>query len=152
MSPKLVAEHTIAADKNGMGAAFELLAGQRIRIFGKQTVDFVAFNLHNLSERFDQARSRTNQLKIFLSVGDVLFSKDNNAMLTIMADRLPSQGPASPVRINSASSGSRGRAATSASPASWPPGPGPGSDGAVAGSLGAGAASKSPKGYPEPLV
>lgn len=89
MTPKPVEEHTIAADKNGLAGAFELLAGQRIRISGKQTVDFVAFSLRNLSERFDQARSKTNQLKIFLSVGDVLFSKDNNAMLTIVTDDWP---------------------------------------------------------------
>jgi uncharacterized protein YcgI (DUF1989 family) len=49
-------------------------------------VDFVAFSLNDLNERFDHARSRTNQLKIFLTEGDVLFSNDNNAMLTIVKD------------------------------------------------------------------
>jgi uncharacterized protein YcgI (DUF1989 family) len=57
-----------------------------LRISGKQTVDFVAFSLNDLNEQFDHARSRTNQLKIFLTEGDVLFSNDNNAMLTIVKD------------------------------------------------------------------
>jgi hypothetical protein len=49
--------------------------GQRLRIAGKSIVDFVAFNLHDLQERFDQARTKTNQVKIFISTGDVLYSK-----------------------------------------------------------------------------
>ncbi|HEY1233523.1 MAG TPA: urea carboxylase-associated family protein [Candidatus Binatia bacterium] len=68
------------------GAAFEINKGQRLRIAGKTIVDFVAFNLHDLSERFDQARTKTNQVKIFISIGDVLYSKRNNPMLTIVAD------------------------------------------------------------------
>ena len=60
--------------------------GQRLRITGKSIVDFVAFNLHDLQERFDQARTKTNQVKIFISIGDVLYSKRNNPMLTIVED------------------------------------------------------------------
>src|SRR5918994_7607541 len=68
------------------GAAFELKKGQRLRIAGKSIVDFVAFNLHDLTERFDQARTKTNQVKIFISTGDSLYSKRNNPMLTIIED------------------------------------------------------------------
>jgi uncharacterized protein YcgI (DUF1989 family) len=68
------------------GAAFEVRKGQRLRIAGKSIVDFVAFNLHDLEERFDQARTKTNQVKIFISTGDVLYSKRNNPMLTIVED------------------------------------------------------------------
>jgi uncharacterized protein YcgI (DUF1989 family) len=68
------------------GAAFEVRTGQRLRIAGKSVVDFVAFNLHDLNERFDQARTKTNQVKIFISTGDVLYSKRNNPMLTIVED------------------------------------------------------------------
>ena len=68
------------------GAAFELKKGQRLRIAGKSIVDFVAFNLQDLTERFDQARTKTNQVKIFISTSDVLFSKRNNPMLTIVED------------------------------------------------------------------
>ena len=68
------------------GAAFELKKGQRLRIAGKSIVDFVAFNLNDLTERFDQARTKTNQAKIFISAGDTLYSKRNNPMLTIVED------------------------------------------------------------------
>ena len=68
------------------GAAFELKKGQRLRVAGRSIVDFVAFNLHDLTERFDQARTKTNQVKIFISTGDVLYSKRNNPMLTIVED------------------------------------------------------------------
>ena len=66
--------------------AWEVKKGQYVRIIGRHTVDFVVFNLNNLQERFDQARTKTNQLKIFLSTGDTLYSKDNNPMLTIVED------------------------------------------------------------------
>jgi uncharacterized protein YcgI (DUF1989 family) len=68
------------------GAAFQLIKGQRLRIAGRSIVDFVAFNLHDLTERFDQARTKTNQAKIFVSTGDILYSKRNNPMLTILED------------------------------------------------------------------
>lgn len=68
------------------GAAFEVRKAQKLRIAGKSIVDFVAFNQHDLNERFDQARTKTNQVKIFISTGDVLFSKRNNPMLTIVED------------------------------------------------------------------
>jgi len=68
------------------GAAFEVRKGQRLRIAGRSIVDFVAFNLHDLTERFDQARTKTNQVKIFISTGDILYSKRNNPLLTIVDD------------------------------------------------------------------
>jgi uncharacterized protein YcgI (DUF1989 family) len=68
------------------GRAYTVRKGQRVRIAGRSIVDFVAFNLHDLNERFDQARTKTNQAKIFISTGDVLFSKRNNPMLTILED------------------------------------------------------------------
>ena len=68
------------------GRAYFVKKGQRLRIAGKSIVDFVAFNFDDLTERFDQARTKTNQVKIFISTGDVLFSKRNNPMLTIVED------------------------------------------------------------------
>ena len=68
------------------GRAYIVKKGQRLRIAGKSIVDFVAFNLDDLTERFDQARTKTNQVKIFISAGDTLFSKRNNPMLTIVED------------------------------------------------------------------
>src|SRR4026209_2702737 len=68
------------------GAAFEVKKGQRLRIAGKSIVDFVAFNLDDLTERFDQARTKTNQVKIFISTGDVLYSKRNTRRVRIVED------------------------------------------------------------------
>lgn len=68
------------------GRAFVLRKGQTIRVAGRSVVDFVAFNLHDVTERFDQARTKTNQAKIFISTGDQLISKLNQPMLTIIED------------------------------------------------------------------
>src|ERR671918_19441 len=68
------------------GRAYVVRKGQQLQISGQSIVDFVAFNLDDLNERFDQARTKTNQVKIFITTGDVLFSKRNNPMLTIVED------------------------------------------------------------------
>jgi len=44
------------------GAVFGVKNGQRLRIAGKSIVDFVAFNLHDLPERFDQARTNSRYM------------------------------------------------------------------------------------------
>ena len=76
---------SVVVPKNS-GKAFVVKKGQKLRIAGRTVVDFVAFNLHNLRERFDQARTKTNQVKIFISTGDQLLSKENNPLLTIVED------------------------------------------------------------------
>ncbi len=77
-------QDVIIAKNTGM--AFTINKGQHIRVTGESTADFVAFNLDNLKERFDQARTKTEQLKIFLSTGDRLISKFSDDMLTIVED------------------------------------------------------------------
>lgn len=76
---------SVTVPKNS-GYAVTVMQGQCVRVAGRSVVDFVAFNLHDLTERFDQARTKTNQAKLFISTGDQLLSKDNNALLTIVAD------------------------------------------------------------------
>ena len=68
------------------GRALIVKKGHRIRVAGRSVVDFVAFNFDDLTERFDQARTKTNQVKIFIGKGDQLISKLNNPMLTIVED------------------------------------------------------------------
>ena len=68
------------------GKSFVVKQGQHIRVYSESIVDLVAFNLYNLSERFDQARTKANQRKIFISTGDVLYSKSNNVMMAIGED------------------------------------------------------------------
>ena len=68
------------------GFAFDMEAGQSVRITSQTIIDFVCFNRDNLRERFDQARTKANQRKIFISTGDALISKLNNTMMTIVED------------------------------------------------------------------
>jgi len=72
-------------EKNS-GRAFIVTKGQVIRVIGESTADFVVFNLNDVGERFDQARTKVNQGKIYVSKGDVLISKFNNVMMTIGED------------------------------------------------------------------
>lgn len=68
------------------GAAVELEAGDVLHVHGHTIVDLVAFDRHDLTHRFDQARTKANQGTIFVSTGDVLVSKRNVDMLRIEID------------------------------------------------------------------
>lgn len=68
------------------GQAFELKKGQAIRVIGTTIADFVAFNRDDLTDRFDQARTKVYNRKIFISTGDVLMTKSNRHLLTIIKD------------------------------------------------------------------
>lgn len=68
------------------GKAFPVKKGQIIRVIGQSTADFVVFNLRNVKERFDQARTKVDQGKIYVTTGDLLISKFNNVMMTIVKD------------------------------------------------------------------
>jgi len=83
MTRKILEEVTVPTNT---GKAFIVRKGQNIRITGTSTVDFVAFNLNNLRDRFDQARTKVMQQKIFISTGDQLLTKDNTPLLTIVED------------------------------------------------------------------
>ena len=69
-----------------MGRSFVVRRGQQLRIHAESIVDVVVFNHANLRERFDQARTKANQAKLFLTTGDVLYSKFNHVMMTIVED------------------------------------------------------------------
>src|SRR3954447_11469441 len=68
------------------GFTFDLKKGQSVRITSQTIIDFVCSNRENLRERFDQARTKANQRKVFLTAGDSLVSKLNNTMMTIVED------------------------------------------------------------------
>lgn len=68
------------------GAAFEVLQGQYLRVRARSIVDLVVFDLHNVRERFDQSRTKTNQNTIYITTGHVLYSKSNREMMTIVED------------------------------------------------------------------
>lgn len=75
-----------AVIQSNSGRAFVVKKGQVLRIAGQSTADFVVFNLRNVRERFDQARTKVDQGKLYVSTGDVLISKFNNVMMTIVKD------------------------------------------------------------------
>jgi len=81
----MTALHDVTVRVNS-GTAWEMKKGQRVRITFQSIVDFVVFNRDNLTERFDQARTKANQGKIYLSTGDRLISKSNVTMMTIVED------------------------------------------------------------------
>ena len=71
------------------GGAWVVRKEQHIRVIdveGGPIGDFVCFNANDLTERFSQARTRTNHGKFLLSEGDHLYSRENNPMLTIVED------------------------------------------------------------------
>ena len=68
------------------GACFEVRQGQTITVIGQTIVDLVAFDLHDITHRFDQGRTKANLGKIYVTTGDVLISKLNKDMLRIVED------------------------------------------------------------------
>jgi uncharacterized protein YcgI (DUF1989 family) len=83
MAEKVLWERQLARNT---GCTFDLKKGQAVRITSQTIIDFVCFNRDNLRERFDQARTKANQRKVFLTTGDVLVSKLNNTLMTIVED------------------------------------------------------------------
>lgn len=81
----IVAQSEYVIPKNS-GKTFVVKKGRIIRVTGESTADFVVFNLRNVKERFDQARTKVDQGKIYVTTGDVLISKYNNVMMTIVKD------------------------------------------------------------------
>ena len=68
------------------GAAFEVDDGQVIRVSGATIADVVAVNRKDLTQQFDQARTKVYNQTIFVTTGDRLMSKSNEPMMTIVAD------------------------------------------------------------------
>ena len=66
------------------GWAGELKNGQVIRIVATTTVDLVCMRLDNLKERFDQARTKVYNMKLFITTGDKLMGRNNQHMMTIV--------------------------------------------------------------------
>jgi len=86
---KIIRDDHVPAN-SGWGA--EMKQGQVLRLTAMTIIDFVCFNSHNLKERFDQARTKVYNMKIWISTGDKLFSKLNNPMMTILEDQFAGKG------------------------------------------------------------
>lgn len=73
------------------GTAFELKAGQRLKIIdprGEQVSDLLAFNRHDIGEVISSGRTLDYASRIYLTTGDALYSNRSNVMLRIEEDRV----------------------------------------------------------------
>lgn len=73
------------------GVAFELKAGQRLKIIdprGEQVSDLLAFNRHDIAEVISSGRTLDYASRIYLTTGDALYSNRSNVMLRIGEDRV----------------------------------------------------------------
>lgn len=73
------------------GVAFELKAGQRLKIIdpkGEQVSDLLAFNRHDTAEVISSGRTLDYASRIYLTTGDALYSNRSNVMLRIEEDRV----------------------------------------------------------------
>lgn len=71
------------------GTAFELAAGERLRVIdpqGEQVADLVAFNRHDTQEVLSNGRTFDYLSKIFLSTGDPVYSNRSRILFDIVAD------------------------------------------------------------------
>lgn len=78
------------ATNTGWSCALE--KGQVLRVTAMTGVAVVCFNAHDLKERFDQARTKVYNMRIWMSAGERLFSKLNNPMMTMVADGFAAEG------------------------------------------------------------
>jgi uncharacterized protein YcgI (DUF1989 family) len=76
-------EQVVAANS---GWAGEVERGQHFGVRGHSIVDLVVFDARDVRERFDQARTKTNQNSLYVTTGHVLYSKFNLEMMTIVED------------------------------------------------------------------
>lgn len=73
------------------GTAFKVMKGQRLRVIdpqGEQVSDMLAFNAHDTNEVISSGRTLDYASKLFLSVGDPLYSNRSNVMLRIVEDKV----------------------------------------------------------------
>ena len=71
------------------GTAFELRAGQLLRVTdleGEQVADLTAFNLSDKAEWLSSGRSIDYANRIYLTKGDLLYSNRSRPMFTILED------------------------------------------------------------------
>jgi uncharacterized protein YcgI (DUF1989 family) len=71
------------------GAAFRLGRGQRLRIVdpqGEQVSDLLAYNAADTAEAISSGRSLDYASKLYLTVGDPIYSNRSNVMLRIVQD------------------------------------------------------------------
>ena len=79
----IVEEITIAPNTR---QAFPVERGDHLRVYGTTIADFVAFDRHNIGERFDQARTKTYNSTIYITRGHTLMTKSNEPLFAVTED------------------------------------------------------------------
>ena len=74
------------------GWAASLEKGQLLSVTAKSCVSVVCFNARDLTERFDQARTKVYNMRLWVSAGEQLFSKLNNPMMSFVTDDFAGTG------------------------------------------------------------
>ncbi|MDO9635495.1 MAG: urea carboxylase-associated family protein [Thiobacillus sp.] len=73
------------------GIAFELMAGQRLRVIdprGEQVADLIAFNRADTQESLSSGRTLDYASRLFLTTDDLLYSNRSRPMFRIGEDRV----------------------------------------------------------------
>ena len=68
------------------GWSSDIRAGQILRLEARTIIDFVAFDLHDFTNCFDQARTKEASCCIYMRRGDVVLSRTGAALMTMIAD------------------------------------------------------------------
>ncbi len=68
------------------GWSSDIRAGQVLRLEARTIIDFVAFDLHQFAECFDQARTKEASGCIYLRRGDAVLSRSSKHLMTMLAD------------------------------------------------------------------
>jgi len=79
-----VIREDIVASNTGWAAMID--KGDVLRVTAMTGVSLICFNAADLSERFDQARTKVYNMRIWIGEGEQLYSKLNNPMMTMAAD------------------------------------------------------------------
>ncbi len=66
--------------------------GEVLRLTARSIVSLVCFNADDLSERFDQARTKVYNMAVWAGAGDKLYSKLNNPMMAFRSDGFAGHG------------------------------------------------------------
>jgi uncharacterized protein YcgI (DUF1989 family) len=77
--------------KGGHAGRIEVAPGQLLEVVnveGKQVCDFFAFNINNVKEALSPGHTRSVKRRIFLKVGDHLYSVLRRPMLQLIEDRV----------------------------------------------------------------
>ncbi len=68
------------------GWAKEIRGGQIVRLSAKTIIDFVAFDLSDFSEAFDQAPTKEENSSIYLREGHLMMSRTGRPLMTLIHD------------------------------------------------------------------